>query len=65
MKKTISILEDDLSKSVQGSTRTWIHPQGDSMKSISDCATVVSEVDFMEETGQHYNSNHLEMSFRK
>lgn len=65
MRKTTSILENDLSKSTPWSSRAWIYSSGDSMKSISDCTTVVSEADFMEETGQQRPSHHLETSFRK
>lgn len=46
-------------------TKAWIHSQTDSMKSISDCTTVVSEVDFMEETEQTLPPHQLESSFRK
>jgi hypothetical protein len=39
--------------------------QGDSMKSISDCTTVISEIDFMEENSQTHINQDLETSFKK
>jgi hypothetical protein len=65
MRKTTSILDNDLTKTMPFSSKAWMHSQTDSMKSISDCTTVVSEMDFMEETRHQLPPPHLESSFRK
>jgi hypothetical protein len=58
-------MENDLAKTMPEFTKSWIHTQGDSMKSISDCTTVISEIDFMEESHQQSPNYDLETSFRK
>lgn len=65
MKKSTSILEKDLAKALPDFSKSWLPTQGDSMKSISDCTTVVSEIEFMEERPHHPADLDLEASFRK
>lgn len=65
MKKTISIIDNDLHKNFSDFSKSIVLTQGDSMKSISDCTTVVSEIDFMEENSESRINHDLETSFKK
>ena len=65
MKNKSTLLDQSLDKSIPELSKSFVYTTNDSMKSISDCTTLFSEADFMEESYQTQAQQDLETSFKK